>query len=110
MKDITMTNFKSSLIAAALVSAFGVTAASAADFQPTKGFNDLSAAGIAATEANVAVLGVTTRAGDTLTTGELTAIQKIILDQSNEASKATRVNLIVNGSSDGFGPGYSFTY
>ena len=105
-----MTNFKSSLIVAAVVSAFGVTAASAGDFAPTRGFNDLSAAGIAATEANVAALGVTTRQGDTLTTGELTAIQQIILDQSNDASKAKRVNLIVNGTSDGFGPGYSITY
>ncbi|MFT6536494.1 MAG: hypothetical protein ACJAQU_001394 [Loktanella salsilacus] len=45
-----------------------------------------------------------------LTTGELTAIQQIILDQSNEASKAKRVNLIVNGESAGYGPGYSVTY
>ncbi|MFQ3252638.1 MAG: hypothetical protein ACI9U6_000925 [Loktanella salsilacus] len=110
MKDKTMTNFKSSLIVAALVSAFGVTAASAADFQPTKSFNDLSAAGVAATEANIAALGVSNRAGNVLTTGELTAIQQIILDQSNEASKAKRVNLIVNGESAGYGPGYSVTY
>ncbi|UTH44886.1 hypothetical protein [Loktanella salsilacus] len=105
-----MTNFKSSLIVAALVSAFGVTGASAADFQPTKSFNDLSAAGVAATEANIAALGVSNRAGNVLTTGELTAIQQIILDQSNEASKAKRVNLIVNGESAGYGPGYSVTY
>ena len=105
-----MMNFKTSIIAAALVSAFGVTAASAADFQPTKSFNDLSAAGIAATQSNIAALGVNSRAGDTLTTAELTAIQQIILDQSNDSSKAKRVNLIVNGESKGYGPGYSVIY
>ena len=103
-----MTQIKSSLIAAALVVTAG--AATAQSFVPTNGFNDLSPAGIAATEANIATLGVTQRDGDTLTTGELTAIQQIILDASSDSLKAQRIDLIVNGSSDGYGPGYSVTY
>ena len=103
-----MTQIKSSLIAAALVVTAG--AATAQSFVPTNGFNDLSPAGIAATEANIATLGVTQRDGDTLTTGELTAIQQIILDASSDSLKAQRIDLIVNGSSDGYGPGYSITY
>ena len=104
-----MKNLKSSLIAAALV-VVGAGAATAQTFAPTNGFNDLSPAGIAATEANIAALGVTQRLGDTLTTGELTAIQQIILDASSDSLKAQRVDLIVNGSSIGYGPGYSITY
>ena len=104
-----MKNLKSSLIAAALV-VVGAGAATAQTFVPTNGFNDLSPAGIAATEANIAALGVTQRLGDTLTTGELTAIQQIILDASSDSLKAQRVDLIVNGSSIGYGPGYSITY
>ena len=105
-----MTHFKSALIAAAALAVFGAGAASAQGFVPTNGFNDLSPAGIAATEANIAALGVSQREGDTLTTGELTAIQQIVLDQGSDSSKAQRIDLIVNGSSDGFGPGYSITY
>ena len=103
-----MKTLTSSLIAAALVVTAG--AATAQSFVPTNGFNDLSPAGIAATEANIATLGVTQRDGDTLTTGELTAIQQIILDASSDSLKAQRIDLIVNGSSDGYGPGYSVTY
>ena len=104
-----MTYLKSSLIAATLV-VLAAGAASAQSFVPTNGFTDLSPAGIAATEANIATLGVSQRAGDTLTTGELSAIQRIVLDQGSLSSKAQRVELIVNGASAGFGPGYALTY
>ena len=104
-----MTNLKSSLIAATLV-ALTAGAASAQSFVPTNGFTDLSPAGIAATEANIAALGVTQRDGDTLTVDELQAIQRIVLDQGNLSSKAHRVDLIVNGESAGYGPGYAITY
>ena len=106
-----MTHIKTSLIAAAAaLVTFTAGAATAQSFVPTNGFNDLSPAGIAATEANIAALGVSQRLGDTLTTGELTAIQQIILDNSSDSLKAQRVDLIVNGASTGYGPGYSITY
>ncbi len=108
-----MNNFKSSLIVAALVSALGVSAASAAsvsDLIATNGYNDRTAAGIAATEANIAALGVTVRKGDALTTKEISAIQHIVLDQTTFASKASRVDLVVNGKSDGFGNGYNIEW
>ena len=104
-----MTNIKTSLIAAALLTTLGA-AASAQSFVPTNGFRDVTAAGIAATEANIAALGVSTRAGDTLSTHELTAIQLIVRDQGSLSSKASRVDQIVNGESAGYGPGYNLTY
>ncbi|SEN02769.1 hypothetical protein SAMN04488003_10827 [Loktanella fryxellensis] len=106
-----MTFLKSSIVATALIAGLGITAASAAsvsDLVATNGTNDRSKTGLEATLQNLDTLGVTTRKGDVLTDDELTAIQRVVLDQGNFSSKARRVDLIVNGESNDRGAGYSF--
>lgn len=105
-----MINFKITAVAVALIAGLGVSAASAAsvnDLIMPNGIYDRSAAALAATEQNLATLGVTTRKGDVITSKEYTAIQKIIRDQGNFTSKARRVDLIVNGGSKAFGYGFN---
>lgn len=105
-----MTHIKTTAIAAALIAGLGVSAASAAsvnDLIATNGIYDRSAEAIAATEQNIATLGVSVRKGDVITSEELTAIRQIVRDQGNFASKARRVDLVVNGESNEFGNGFN---
>ncbi len=103
MKTIT-----SAVLAAALVTGLGVSAVSASSVDqliPTNGASDRSADARAATMQNIATLGVDLRPGRTLTPQELTAIQRIVLDQGNFASKAGRVDRIVNSDRGVIGSG-----
>jgi len=105
-----MTNFKSTAIAAVLLTSLGASAAvasGATTLIPTNGIYDLSAAGVSATYDNIATLGVKTRKGDVITNEELSAIQQIVRAQGNFESKARRVDLVVNGESNEFGNGFN---
>jgi hypothetical protein len=105
-----MNTFKKSLVAAALLTTMGVSAASAGTFYPANTPADPFNANLTATEVLVAELGITTRKGDTLTSIEVAAIEKIASDLGNTDSKKSRINRIVNGDSKGTGPGYNVEY
>jgi hypothetical protein len=100
-----MKNLTKSAIVATVMGFMAASASASSNLVPTSNFRDLSPAAQKITDQNIAALGVKQRKGDTITIDEQIAIQLIVMDRGSFASKAKRIDLIVNGDSRNRGPG-----